>query len=105
MIDMGRGPDDGRPPPVASRGPVLRVYVADGCGGCRHARQLVTDLLLRCPDADVEVVDLAHTQPELPLPPGLVGTPTYTVDGEVRWLGNPAPQELLDLVGRRRAAR
>lgn len=96
---MGEEFDDGRPVTAATRGPVLHVYVADGCGGCRRARELVAELLLRCPGAAVELRDLAHLQPEQPLPAGLVGIPTYTVDGQVRWLGNPAPEELLDLVG------
>jgi hypothetical protein len=80
----------------------VRVYVADGCGSCHRARELVAQLRLRRPDADVELVDLTRFPAEQPLPPGLVGTPTYTVGGRVRWLGNPSPQELLNAVDARR---
>lgn len=83
----------GHPPPAA-----VRVYVADGCGSCHRARELVVQLRLRRPDADVELVDLTRSPAEQPLPAGLVGTPTYTVGGQVRWLGNPPPQELLDVI-------
>lgn len=102
MVDTRPAAVAGHPSPETSRGPVLRIYVADGCHSCHRARELVAELLRRCPGAAVEVVDLSRTQPEQPLPAGLVGTPTYTVDGRVRWLGNPAPEELLDLVERRR---
>ncbi|MDK3256731.1 glutaredoxin family protein [Blastococcus capsensis] len=81
--------------------PVLQVYVAGGCGSCRRAEELVAQLLLRHPGAAVEVVDLSRSPAGRTLPAGLVGTPTYTVDGRVRWLGNPSPEELLDLVERR----
>jgi hypothetical protein len=43
----------------------------------------------------VEVVDLDRLPPGQPLPAGLIGTPTYLLDGRVRWLGNPAADELL----------
>ena len=87
----------GDPPPAVWPGPVL-VYVADGCGSCHRARELVAQLRLRRPDADIELVDLSRIPPEQPLPAGLVGTPTYTVGGRVRWLGNPSPHELLEVV-------
>ncbi len=103
MVDTRPVPDAGQSAPTASRSPALRVYVADGCGGCRRARELVAQLLLRCPGAAVEVVNVSRTPPEQPLPTGLVGTPTYTVDGRVRWLGNPSPQELLEVVEGRRS--
>ncbi|CCG02288.1 glutaredoxin family protein [Blastococcus saxobsidens] len=98
MSSPRREPEIAHPPPD----PVLQVYVADGCGSCRRARELVAQLLLRHPGAAVEVVDLSRTPLERALPAGLVGTPTYTVDGRVRWLGNPSPAELLALVERRR---
>jgi hypothetical protein len=89
-----------RPAPDAGHGPPapVRVYVADGCGSCHRARELVAQLRSRRPDADVELVDLTRSPAEQPLPAGLVGTPTYTVGGRVRWLGNPSPQDLLDVV-------
>ena len=101
MVDTRPAADAGHPLPEASPNPVLRIYVADGCGGCRRARELVAQLVRRRPGAAVEVVDLSRTPAEQPLPAGLVGTPTYTVDGRVRWLGNPPLEELLDLLDER----
>ncbi len=43
------------------------------------------------------MVDLDRLPPGHPLPAGLVGTPTYLLDGRVRWLGNPDPDELLSV--------
>lgn len=40
-------------------------------------------------------MDLDRLPPGQPLPSGLMGTPTYLLDGRVRWLGNPAADELL----------
>ncbi|MDP9407638.1 MAG: DsbA family protein, partial [Actinomycetota bacterium] len=44
---------------------------------------------------DVEMVDLDRLPRGRMTPEGLVGTPTYVLDGQVRWLGNPSPGELL----------
>ncbi len=43
------------------------------------------------------MVDLDRLPPGHPLPAGLIGTPTYLLDGRVRWLGNPDPDELLSV--------
>ncbi len=42
-------------------------------------------------------MDLDRLPPGQPLPSGLVGSPTYPLDGRVRWLGNPAADELLSV--------
>jgi hypothetical protein len=81
--------------PARPPGPQLRVYVAVGCAGCVRARELVAQLTRDRPGAGVELVDLDRLPPGYPVPPGLVGTPTYVLDGRVRWLGNPAVDELL----------
>lgn len=51
----------------------------------RHAR----------PAQTVEVIDLAD-HPDLPLPAGVIGTPTYLLGERVISLGNPDLDELLD---------
>lgn len=75
--------------------PRLRVYVTGACAGCIPARALVADLRRSRPRAAVEVVDLDRLPPGHVPPARLVGTPTYVLDGRVRWLGNPSPGELL----------
>lgn len=79
-------PDNPRPP--------LRIYVAPGCAGCRTALSLAEAVRHARPDHPVEVIDLAE-QPDEPLPPGVIGTPTYLLAGEVISLGNPDWEELL----------
>ena len=73
----------------------MRVYVAAACAGCIRARELVADLRRSRPRAAVEVVDLNRPSGGHAPPAGLVGTPTYVLDGRVRWLGNPSAGELL----------
>ncbi|MCA1674240.1 MAG: thioredoxin family protein [Actinobacteria bacterium] len=74
--------------------PILRIYVAPGCVGCRTALNLAEAVRQDRPDHPVEVIDLAD-QPGDPLPPGVIGTPTYLLDDEVISLGNPDLAELL----------
>ncbi len=76
------------------RGPLLQVYVTAGCLGCVRARELVAHLRRMRPGADVQTIDLDRSPPET-RPAGLLGTPTYRLDGRVRWLGNPSSEELL----------
>ncbi len=75
--------------------PRLQVYVTSACGSCVRSRELVAQLRRSRPGAAVEVVDLEQLPLGHPLPAGLVGTPTYFLNGRVRWLGNPDPAELL----------
>lgn len=98
--------DGGRPEQDAGYGrPQLQVYVTAGCLGCVRAGELVAFLRRARPGADVQTIDLDRS-PEA-RPAGLVGTPTYRLRGRLRWLGNPAEDELLaawdDAAGRDRA--
>lgn len=74
--------------------PLLQVYVAPGCAGCRTALEIVEALRHARPDQRVDVIDISD-DPELPLPDGVVGTPTYLLNGRVISLGNPELPELL----------
>lgn len=74
--------------------PVLRIYVAPGCAGCRTALTIAEAVRHARPGHPIEVIDLAD-HPNEPLPPGVIGTPTYLLAGEVISLGNPELEELL----------
>lgn len=74
--------------------PLLQVYVAPGCAGCRIALKLVEALRHARPTQRVEIVDISD-DPESPLPDGVIGTPTYLLDGRVISLGNPEYTTLL----------
>ncbi len=91
----GSSPAADRPGPALPARPRLQVYVTAVCGSCVRSRELVAQLRRSRPGAAVEVVDLDQLPPGHPLPAGLVGTPTYFLNGRVRWLGNPDPAELL----------
>jgi hypothetical protein len=74
--------------------PALRIYIAPGCAGCRTALTLAETVRRARPGQPIEVIDLAD-QPDAPLPPGVVGTPTYLLGDDVVSLGNPEPGDLL----------
>lgn len=75
--------------------PTLRVYIAEDCTSCRTALRIVDAVRQARPDHPVDVIDLSAA-PEQPLPPGVVGTPTYLLGQRVISLGNPDLAELLD---------
>lgn len=75
--------------------PILRVYVAPGCLSCRTALRIVNAVRRHRPAQPVEVIDLADESNQ-PLPPGVVGTPTYLLGKRIVSLGNPDLAELLD---------
>jgi hypothetical protein len=53
----------------------------------------VQQVRTRHPGLDVRVVDLDE-EPGYHLPTGVVGTPTWLLDGRPRWSGNPSLAEL-----------
>jgi hypothetical protein len=53
----------------------------------------VQQVRTRHPGLDVRVVDLDE-EPGYRLPTGVVGTPTWLLDGRPRWSGNPSLAEL-----------
>lgn len=78
----------------AGTGPSLTVLVSEGCPGCARAARLVAELRSRRPDVRATLVDVDVLGPG-DLPGGVVGTPTWVLDGRPRWLGNPSLAELL----------
>lgn len=74
---------------------VLWVYVSPGCLSCRTALRIVDAVRRARPAQPVEVVDLSDDSDE-PLPPGVIGTPTYLLGQRVISMGNPELGALLD---------
>ncbi len=72
---------------------MLRVYVAADCPGSPTARRHARWLCEQAPEIPVEVIDIGVAG--VVVPPPVFGTPTYTWDGRVIFLGNPSAQELL----------
>jgi hypothetical protein len=71
----------------------LRVVVSAGCASCRHTMRLVEAVLRLRPLQSVEVIDL--DDPEVKVPDGVVGTPTFLLGERVVSLGNPTVEDLL----------
>jgi hypothetical protein len=71
----------------------LRVVVSAGCATCRYTMRLVEAVRRLRPLQAVEVVDL--DDPEVTVPDGIVGTPTFLLGERVVSLGNPTVEDLL----------
>lgn len=68
----------------------LEVYVADFCYGCMEARALANEVSTQFPEIEVAIIDL--NEPGAERPDAVFAVPTYLLDGELLWLGNP-PRE------------
>jgi hypothetical protein len=71
----------------------LRVVVSAGCATCRYARELVEAVRRLRPRQPVEVIDLDDRA--VPVPDGVIGTPTFLLGERVVSLGNPTLEDLL----------
>ena len=68
----------------------LQIYVTDDCWSCEESRRLAAEVRARLPWVEVELLDL-----NTPDRPGNVfAAPTYLLDGQVIFLGNPQWSEL-----------
>jgi glutaredoxin len=70
--------------------PKLDVYVSEECWACEEARRLVADLSPHFPEVDIELRDLTDGRK----PSSVFATPTYILDGQTIFLGNPTRDEL-----------
>lgn len=69
----------------------LEVYVADHCYGCTEARALAKEVATRFPALDVEIINLDQLGTKRPSE--VFAVPTYLLDGELLWLGNPSRED------------
>ncbi|MBI2885864.1 MAG: hypothetical protein HYY02_01500 [Chloroflexi bacterium] len=72
--------------------PLLRIVVAGQCPGCEEARRLYEEVGRRFPDLPVELVDLEGEMVQKP--DAVVAVPTFLLDENVLFVGNPFPEEL-----------
>jgi len=77
---------------------MLRVYVAGDCPSSSISLHLVERLRESCPDVPLTVIDVA--EPNAEVPEHIFGTPIYTWNDNVLFLGNPSEQALLEQVRR-----
>jgi hypothetical protein len=77
---------------------MLRVYVAGDCPSSSISLHLVERLRENCPDLPLTVIDV--TEPHADVPEQVFGTPIYTWNDHVIFLGNPSEETLLEQVRR-----
>jgi hypothetical protein len=77
---------------------MLRVYVAADCPSSAISLHLVERLRACCPDLPLTVIDVQA--PHAEVPEQIFGTPIYTWNDEVLFLGNPSEETLLEQVRR-----
>jgi hypothetical protein len=75
--------------------PKLDVYVEDTCWACAESRRIVAYVAPLIPDVDIELRDLNDQR----RPGAVFASPTYVLDGQVIYLGNPTCEELLQKLG------
>lgn len=78
----------------------LEAYISDDCYGCGEAREIAREISARFPNLEVEIVSL--DSPEAERPSAMFAVPTFLLNGELLWLGNPrredAVQQVADLL-------
>ncbi len=77
----------------------LEVYVDERCFGCERSLELADYIRQRFPQVAVHVIDSASLD-------GVyshlvAATPTYIMDGDTIFLGNPSADELERVIGER----
>ncbi len=76
---------------------MLRIYVSAHCIGCGTALRLADHVHVMHPDVPLMVVDVDN--PAEDVPSKIIGTPIYTWNNDVLFMGNPSEAELLRRVG------
>ncbi len=74
---------------------MLSIVIAANCATCDTARELAVYAREALPELKVEIVELDGEQT---VPAGVVATPTYLLDGQVIYLGNPSPSQLIQKI-------
>lgn len=72
----------------------LEVYVADWCPSCEEAREIARMVAARFSKLQVQVIDI--DEPETEVPAMVFAIPTYLLNGELLWLGNPRREEAVE---------
>ena len=79
---------------------LLQIYVAPDCSPCTEARAIACEMQARFPWVHVQLVEVDGKRE---LPPRVVATPTYLLDGKVISLGNPRRERLVKLIAENRS--
>ena len=72
--------------------PVLKIFVADYCSGCKEALETAESVRQQYPNVLVNVIDITNSSQVVP--EAVFATPTYMLNNRVVSLGNPAPEDI-----------
>ena len=70
----------------------LDVYISDDCLTCDNTRNLVAQLYIKYPALKINLFNLS--KPDTICPDSVFATPTYMLNGQILFLGNPSLAEL-----------
>ncbi|MCB0208506.1 MAG: thioredoxin family protein [Anaerolineae bacterium] len=74
--------------------PLLRIFVAEHCSGCKEALDIAHYIEQHYPQVfTVEVVDVSTALTDIP--EAVFATPTYMLNNQVVSLGNPRPEDIM----------
>ncbi|MFQ5855850.1 MAG: thioredoxin family protein [Anaerolineae bacterium] len=74
----------------------LEAYVADGCYGCGEARAIAKEISTRFPELQVDIINLDDPKAERPF--SVFAVPTFLLNGELLWLGNPQREDAVQQI-------
>lgn len=75
---------------------MLRAYVAEDCPMCVRTLELMARMHTQHPELPVEIVDV--DAPGAVVPEQIFGTPIYTWNDEILFLGNPSEEQLVERI-------
>lgn len=70
----------------------IQVYIASSCPMCVYSRHLAADIAERCPQVEIDAIDIVEAEQELP--DSVFATPIWLWDGKLFSLGNPDPAQI-----------
>ena len=76
----------------------VAIYIAQHCSVCAQAQEIAALIRREFPAIMVRMVDVAAAG-EL-LPENVFATPTYLLDGQRWFLGNPSPSDVMETLSK-----
>ncbi len=75
----------------------LTVFVSDHCFNCKESLLIAEEIKQKYPHVAVKVFNVDQAKPDV----DIFAVPTYALNGEVVFLGNPTDQEIENLLARK----
>lgn len=68
------------------------IYVSEGCHSCIYSKEVASVIRRDFPTVQVRLIDIFASLE--PVPEAVFATPTYLLNGQLWFLGNPSPQDV-----------